>query len=260
MSEAGRVAGAERRATSPRQEKPGFERRPSSTASGTPAFVSACALAVTGALGCAALACTAQEDAAATRRFEVAVVAHSDATHPLAGVSVTRAGVLLGTTDAKGRLELTLEGAEGETASLDWRCPEGHRQPESGLLVGLRRLEGPTGRTEHAVRCPPETRRVVVAVRAEGGAELPLLHLGREVARTDESGAAHALFELPPGTAFRLTLDTAGSEALRPRSPSLSFHVAERDELVVFEQAFTREEPRRAPVRRARGESGPTRL
>ena len=63
----------------------------------------------------------------------------------------------------------------------------------------LRRLAEPSKVPAYQATCPPTTRAIVVAVAAENGAGLPVLYLGREVARTDASGAASVLLHAVPG-------------------------------------------------------------
>jgi hypothetical protein len=102
---------------------------------------------------------------------------------------------------------------------------------------------------------------LVVAVRAQNGLNLPLRYLGREIARTDESGVCHALLQLPPSESVTLTLDTSGADKLRPKSPEFKFTVPPHDEVVVFDQSFAREvEPKPAVRRRRKVVVGPVRL
>jgi hypothetical protein len=86
---------------------------------------------------------------------------------------------------------------------------------------------------------------VVVAVRADNGRNLPVYLLGREVARTDASGAAHVLIEAAPGEQFELTLGTQGpgGEHLRPQNPAMKFAVKNQDELFTFDQRFIVDAP-----------------
>jgi hypothetical protein len=70
---------------------------------------------------------------------------------------------------------------------------------------------------------------------------LPVLYLGREVARTDAFGAAHLLLQIRPEEQFDLTLATTekGGEQLRPQNPVATFSVKHQDEVFVFEPHFT---------------------
>jgi len=74
------------------------------------------------------------------------------------------------------------------------------------------------------------------------------VYLGREVARTDESGAADALLDLAPSDPVEVMLDTSGAagQHLHPKNPSLTFVVPPHDDVVLFDQRFTLD-PERAP-------------
>ena len=61
-----------------------------------------------------------------------------------------------------------------------------------------------------------------------------MLFLGREVARTDASGAAHVLLKLKSDEAFDLVLGTEGNDRLRPQNPSASFVVKDSRRGVCF--------------------------
>jgi len=206
------------------------------------------------ALGLSTAACA---DDHAKRRYEFVVRAQSDPGEPLAGVVISHAGQVLGTSDGQGRVRLGADGLEGEALSLSIRCPPGHRSPSPLLAVVLRRAVDANVRPEYVATCPPETRTLVVAVRAENGAGLPVRHFGRELGRTDASGAAHVVLEADSEQTVELTLDTSQDPRLRPSSPSVRFRVSQRDEVVAFSQRFEiaggarapRVRPRRGPVR-----------
>src|SRR5207247_1568943 len=95
------------------------------------------------------------------------------------------------TTDVEGMGKIQLAGNEGDIFDIAVACPEGFRSPAKPVHVVLHRLAEADKTPEYAVSCPPTTRTVVVAVRADNGANLPVRYLGREVARTDSSGVAH---------------------------------------------------------------------
>jgi hypothetical protein len=78
-------------------------------------------------------------------------------------------------------------------------------------------------------------------VRARGGADLPVKHLGREIARTDAEGVAHALLKVAPTEQVTLVLDTSdpAHERLRPKNPEYTLVMRARDEVAVFDQTFT---------------------
>jgi hypothetical protein len=90
-------------------------------------------------------------------------------------------------------------------------------------------------------------RNVVVAVRAENGANLPVMYLDTPCARTDASGAAHCLVRAAPGQTFTIMISTTaerGGENLRPQNPSRSFSVHAQDEVMFFDTKFERERNR----------------
>jgi hypothetical protein len=89
-----------------------------------------------------------------------------------------------------------------------------------------------------------------VIIRAGGQAGLPVKLLGREVTKTDSMGIAHTLLSLPPGATFRLTLDTSSDPSLRPKSPTVTFVVPDKDDTLLFDQPFERIAP--PPKRRRR--------
>lgn len=164
----------------------------------------------------------------------------------------------VGKTDAEGVGKLKLEGTDGETFPISVACPDGFRSPARPVDVTLRRLEG--GKLpEYFVSCPPSTRSVVVAVRAENGSNLPVVYLGREVARTDGSGAAHVHLRLKPDEPFELMLKTEGDDerSLKPQNPTASFVVKDHDDVFSFDQRFDKTE--RARVYKAKPK-GPTRI
>jgi hypothetical protein len=104
----------------------------------------------------------------------------------------------------------------------------------------LRRISGPQ-LAEYYVACPPSLRRMVVAVRADNGPNLPVLNLGKELARTDANGAATIVMQSHPNESFDLTLGTTekGNERIRPQNPSASFTMRSVDDIVTFDQKFT---------------------
>ncbi len=218
----------------------------------------AVALASSAALGASALAC----DGAGSRApaFVVSVLVESDPGSPVTGATVSSRGAALATTGDEGRVRLELGGSEGELVSLNVNCPDGYHAPAEPITFSLLRLTGGASAPEYRARCAPTSRSVVVAVRAEHGPDLPVTYMGREVARTDGSGAAHVLLDLKPGTSFRLTLDTSESDALRPRSPSETFSVPDRNGIQVFEREFQVSRKKNRVRRRKKRPAGPRRL
>jgi len=205
------------------------------------------------ALPLALAACSALEPVAPPPQ-EIVVRVTGDPGQPLKGATVQFSGKKVAESGADGAAQLKLNGKDGDVYDLTVTCPEGFLSPSKPLAVMLRRLADPTKKPEYDVSCPPTTRTVVVAVRADNGPNLPVLYLGREVARTDGAGAAHVMFKLKADEAFNLVLGTEGNDRLRPQNPTASFIVRDRDDVYTFDQKFDLEKKvvrggRRGPVR-----------
>lgn len=185
---------------------------------------------------------------------DILVRVSSDPGRAVKGAQLVFNGRTVTTTDDDGVGLMKLEGKDGEVFDISVRCPEGFQSPQKPTAVILKRLAESGKRPEYSVTCPPNLRNVVVAVRAEGGPNLPVLYMGREVARTDASGAAHVLFTLKPEEQLDLILGTSekGNEMLRPQNPSSSFFVKQRDDLFSFDQKFVKEKPRPKPAPKGR--------
>ncbi|HEY1692536.1 MAG TPA: hypothetical protein VGG39_10265 [Polyangiaceae bacterium] len=190
----------------------------------------------------------------------VKVLVESDPGVPVTGATVQSGGRVVGTTGPTGATELTLRGEEGQSFDLTVQCPDGYKSPFTPVTVALRRLADPSKVPVYEVSCPPTTRTVVVAIAADRGPNLPVLYLGREVARTDASGAADVLLRVTPGEQVSLTIATTekGAEALRPQSPVATFNVKDQDDVFVFATRFS-VEAKRAP-RVFAAPKGPTRI
>jgi hypothetical protein len=209
----------------------------------------ALASAAIASCGLVLIGCRAREEPAP---YEFVVRVTSDPGRPLAGAVFSYNDAQVGVTKTDGTVRLAIRGVEGEVFGLSVGCPEGFRSPTAPLQVTLRRQADLTRRPEYAVSCPPKSRAVVVAVRADNGKNLPVLYLGQEVARTDASGAAHMLLYVSPDDPFEVTLGTTekGAERLRPQNPSLKFVAKDQDDVFTFDQRFVIEPaPRRAAPR-----------
>jgi hypothetical protein len=179
--------------------------------------------------------------------FQVTVKVEGDPGKPLAGANLARANRLLGTTNAEGRALLKIAGVEGEITDVTVTCPEGFQAPTKPLSIRLTRLAEKSKTPEYAVQCPPSMRRVVVAVRAENGPNLPVMYLDRAVTRTDAAGAASFALEVPPGSQFTVALSTAERKDIKPISPSKLFVVSSQDDVFLFDQKFDVEKKKAAP-------------
>ena len=182
--------------------------------------------------------------------FVVSVRVESDPGKAVVGANISRANRPLGTTAADGRAKLEIGGVEGEITDVMVTCPEGFQSPTKPLSIRLTRLAEKTKVPEYAVACPPAMRRVVVAVRAENGPNLPVMYLDRPITRTDTAGAASFALEVPPGSQFTVALSTAERKDIKPISPSKLFVVNAQDDVFLFDQKFEveKKKPPPAPV------------
>lgn len=197
--------------------------------------LAACSFLFFGLTGCAGM----KLDPPAPPPFKVAIAVEGDPGQPIKGAVVTRGSKSVATTGPDGRAEMSIEGADGETTDVGVKCPDGFTSPSKPISMRLARMTD--GRIPtFTVSCPPMVRHVVVAVKAENGPNLPILYLGKVVAHTDPSGAAHFAVEAAPGNQFQVTLDTTAKEnaRLKPPSPSKPFTIGDKDDILVFEQKF----------------------
>jgi hypothetical protein len=159
------------------------------------------------------------------------------------GVGVARTEVLLGKssrglTGADGTLAVTLTGRPGQVAPLSIKCPEGYASPERTVDVGITELAVGSPAPLFEARCTALAHSLVIAIRAENGPNLPVIYLGKELARTDAEGVAHVVLKLPPGETASVRLDTSAAPALKPQNPELTFKASNRDEMMLLEQKF----------------------
>jgi hypothetical protein len=199
------------------------------------------------------------EDTEPPPRYPFTFTAHADG-DPLTAVQVLVNEAPVGTTNAEGVLRVDLTGPPGSAVRVQAVCPAGHRSAQEAQVHTLRRVAALDPATasrgiEVTFGCPPEHRTGVVVVRTHEQPGIPVMLDGREVARTDESGAAHVRVAMAPGTTFQVMLDTRHNALLRPSSPNQSFTLPDHDEVFVLDQHFEVEEPPR--VRRPRPRAAP---
>jgi hypothetical protein len=208
----------------------------------------------------AATSCRAKE---APVPYHLAIKVTGDPGKAISDAVVSRDRVEVCRTGRDGVARFDLEGADGDTIGMEVACPPGYKSPPGAVPVRLRRLSDPKQSTEYDVSCPPSIRKVVVAVRATNGKDLPVIYLGQEVARTDASGAAHVELDAAPDDTVELTLSTSekGNERLKPQNPSAKFIVKNQDEVFVFSTDFVLDSDKRpAGAPRPKTQVGPTRL
>ena len=199
-------------------------------------------------------------DADTRASYEAVVRVSSDGARPVNNASLLANGTKVGFTGPDGSATLKFVGNEGETYDIQVECPAGLQSPAKPISITLRKVVSGSKRPEFVAACPPATQVMVVAVRADNGPNLPVLFLGKEVARTDASGAAHVALRMSPNDTFELKLgtDEKGNERLHPQNPTASFTVKDHDDIVPFDQKFT-VDPGKRHYGRAKP-SGPTRL
>lgn len=201
----------------------------------------------------AGAACQGTPDA---QQFQIDIRVESDPGKPLGGAKIIQGNHEHGQTAADGHVRLALSGTPGEVVPLHVACPSGYASPDEPLSVMLRGLVGQTALPRYRATCSALSRSLVIAVRAKNGTDLPLIHQGREIARTDADGAAHALLTVAPAEHVTLALDTSATNKglLRPRSPEFTLVMPGRDDVAVFDQTFTLEQP---IVKRRGGRAAP---
>jgi hypothetical protein len=174
---------------------------------------------------------------------EVLVKVSADVGKPLPGVAVRPSSGKPALTDARGVARLGIPGEEGAKVDLAVVCPEGYAAPANATRITIRRASRVP---EFEIPCKSFEHAVLIAFKTSGAAGIPILYLGREVARTDASG--HALVELEPkvGETLEFVLDTSDAKlgALRPQSPTRSVRVPDGDEVFTVEQKFLEEKPK----------------
>ena len=192
-----------------------------------------------GALSLGTLGCAGDQKQKPT--VEVLIKVTGDPGKAIKAANIVFGGKTIATTDETGTAKLTLSGNEGDSYDVQVKCPQGFQSPTKPLSIALHRLAEPSTLPEYEVACPPTTRTIVVAVRADNGPGLPIMHLGRVIGRTDGSGAATVLLDnLDADSQFELLLDTSakGNEQLRPQNPSSAFTVKRSDDVFTFDVKF----------------------
>ena len=172
---------------------------------------------------------------------------------PVSGAEVRLKNEVVGRSDEKGAVRVELGGREGDTFELAVHCPAPLRSPADPIVA--RRFEIRGGDAEQTVKCQETRRTLVVVVRAENGPNLPILYLGKEIGRTDRSGAAHVKIDADVHERVELTLSTAGEEwaGVHPQNPIAAFEPGENDDVREFAVTFTRDAKKKPPAPPATG-------
>lgn len=211
-----------------------------------PSLVLARSLSLAGGLvALAALSACAPEP---PPKFEFTVRVTSDPGKPLKGAELKSNGKTLGTTGNEGGVKVSLTGREGETIDLTVSCPDGYASPTKPITITLRKVSDESSkRPEYPVSCPPTTRSVVIAVRADNAPNMPVMYLGQVRARTDAAGAAHFVVPGAPDDLLEITLDTSSDDKILPRNPTTRINVRPYDDIYVFEPKLTLKKEKAKP-------------
>lgn len=168
------------------------------------------------------------------------VVVRDDRGSVLSNVPVEVEGLAATTTAADGTARVSLGSEGAPRARVAVICPADYRPVEPRHVVRTRALSSTT--LELAFVCRPRLRTLAIVVRAVGGEGLVLRADGEALGQVAADGTLHVVLERPPESELRLLLDTS-DRALVPRNPTRELRVADRDELVVFDEQL-------APVKR----------
>jgi hypothetical protein len=162
-----------------------------------------------------------------------------EAKAPVGNAEITASSQVLSVTSPEGLAQLAVGGRTGATWYVDVHCPPGYRSP--GAPLEIRRLENVGETPEYVARCSRLRHKLMVNIKATGGANLPVLYLGKEVARTDAAGKAQVALEGDVLERIDLQLDTSAPSYAKkhPQMPTGSFEIPNLDGETTFEVKFT---------------------
>lgn len=165
---------------------------------------------------------------------------------PIDGAEIALESKVLARTDAEGRATLNIDGKDdGTTFPVEVRCPaKVFRSPTTPIAI--RRLRSVGEGPEYIARCERLRHQLTIAIKIDGGmGNMPVVHLGKEVARTDQHGKATVLVEGEVRERIELVIDTSDPKyaKLHPQNPSGAFEIGGHDETKPFEVKFTRDKP-----------------
>jgi hypothetical protein len=175
---------------------------------------------------------------------------------PVAGAEIVTRTEVVTTTDKDGHAEISVTGQEGASFEVEVRCPPAYRSPGAPLIV--RRMMT-VAAPEYVARCSRLRHTLTVTIHTVGGSNMPIVHLGKEVARTDETGTARVVIEGQVQERIDLTIDTTDPKfaKLHPQNPQASFGIGEKDDVQTFEMKFTADKP---PPKRVVRRTGPKQI
>jgi hypothetical protein len=166
---------------------------------------------------------------------ELEVAVRDDMGAPLSGVPVSLDGVQVATSDTQGQARALVLGSAAGRVHVSAECPASYRPapPRSLPLSAEARV------LALKIVCSPRERTLAVVVRAPGSEGAVVRADGEPLGRIDSEGVLHALIARPAESTLRLTIDTSEHPRLLPQHPVREVLVADRDDIVVFDQTFT---------------------
>ena len=178
-----------------------------------------------------------------------------EAKQPVPAAEIASGATVVSRTNPDGRAEVTISGSEGTMYEVEVRCPLGYRASK-GAAVAVRKFDPSIPPAEYVSTCARNRHSLAVEVHADGGPDLPVLYLGKEVGRTDAQGNAKIQLDGDVHDRIELTLSTAAPELakMHPQNPFASFEVEEHDVTKPFDVKFTKDKPKKRKSGRQAGD------
>lgn len=170
----------------------------------------------------------------------ILVRAQDDHGAAIVGAAVDVEGIATVRTGDDGTARVSLSARGSPRARVGVTCPTAYRPLDPRHVV--RQPTAGSTPLELSFICRPKLRTVVVVARAAGGAGLVLRADGAPLGTLGSDDTLHAVLRRPPDSDLRLVLDT-GERPLIPRQPTRELRIADRDEVVVFDQPLQRVKP-----------------
>ena len=168
----------------------------------------------------------------------------------LAGIPVELDGISAIRTGHDGTARISLSRTGPARARIAVRCAPGSREAAPRYIS--RAAAGTVARLELTFSCRPLQRKLLILVRAPGAEGALVRADGVALGPVEPDGTLHATLWRAPDSDLRLVIDTRAQQ-ITPQNPVREVRVADRDELVVFDQAFVaRAVPDQGHGRRAR--------
>ncbi len=208
--------------------------------------------------------CT-QPEAPRTARQPASIYALRPDGHGVAGARVWADGRELGSTNAEGHLVTVLEVGTNARVVVTAACPPAYRTLDERRELAMPQLHASNGQraaptVQLTITCQPLEllAALVVRLRGESSAGLPIRVRDQVVGQTGPDGTAHLVLRARPNASLTVELDTSAEPQLEPRNPVQTFQLGKESSVLVFDQTLTR--PRGAHhARRQVHFAGPTR-